>query len=265
MEEREYDIAVVGCGAAGATFARLIDPRCRVVVIDRKSGSGEGFQKPCGGLLAADAQKALSRFNLTLPKEILVDPQIFAVKTIDLNSGSIRHYQRFYINLDRHKFDLWLASLIPQTVDRIEGFCTGVERREQGFSLSVKNAAGEQLTIRAKYVVGADGSNSVVRKSLMPSSRCRQYVAIQQWFAETHETPFYSCIFDRETSPCCSWSISKDSHFIFGGAFEAKNCRKNFERQKQKLRAFGFQFGEPIKTEACMSLVRSPSPISAAG
>ena len=40
--------------------------------------------KPCGGLISGDAQKALASFDMTLPKDVLVDPQIFAVKTIDL-------------------------------------------------------------------------------------------------------------------------------------------------------------------------------------
>ena len=112
-----YDIAIIGLGPAGATLARLLDSSFSVVVIDKKVTEGTGVQKPCGGLLVHDAQKALSRFDLTLPKDVLVDPQIFAVRTLDIKTGIIRHYQRFYINLDRHKFDLWLRSLIPGTVE----------------------------------------------------------------------------------------------------------------------------------------------------
>lgn len=46
-----YDIAVIGLGPAGATLARLLSPRFRVLALDRKGGE-EGFRKPCGGLLA---------------------------------------------------------------------------------------------------------------------------------------------------------------------------------------------------------------------
>ena len=83
-----YDIAIVGLGPAGATLARLLDSRFSVVALDLKRADGQGFHKPCGGLLAPDAQKALARFNLTLPKEVLVDPQIFTVRTIDTASES---------------------------------------------------------------------------------------------------------------------------------------------------------------------------------
>jgi flavin-dependent dehydrogenase len=41
---------------------------------------------------------------------------------------------------------------------------------------------------------------------------------------------------------------------IFGGAFPAKDCRKRFEEQKEKLLKFGFEFGAPQRTEACLVL-----------
>lgn len=53
----------------------------------------------------------------------------------------------------------------------------------------------------------------------LSQKKIRTYMSIQQWFSETHDNPFYSCIFDSENTDCCSWSISKDNKFIFGGAF----------------------------------------------
>ena len=70
--------------------------------------------------------KALARFDLTLPKEVLVDPQIFAVRTIDLKTRQQRYYQRMYINVDRAKFDRWLLGLVPDTVEIRRGRCTDI-------------------------------------------------------------------------------------------------------------------------------------------
>jgi flavin-dependent dehydrogenase len=250
-----YDAAIIGLGPAGAAAARLLGDKLRVVAIDRKTKDG-GFSKPCGGLLAPDAQRALSKFNLTLPKDVLVDPQIFAVKTLDTAQGLLRYYPRFYINLDRRKFDDWLISLIPERVELVVGaVCRDVRRVAGGFEISF-NAEGAERVVTAKRVIGADGSDSVVRRSLFPERKIRRYTAIQQWFEEKHATPFYSCVFDREITDSYCWSVSKDGYFIFGGAFPSSGARERFERMKKKLSERGYSFGEPVKTEAC--LVSSP-------
>lgn len=61
-----YDVAILGAGPAGATLARLIGNRFSTAVVDKK-GTATDFRKPCGGLLSPDAQRALSRFDMTLP------------------------------------------------------------------------------------------------------------------------------------------------------------------------------------------------------
>lgn len=244
-----YDVAIVGAGPAGSTLARLLGKSgLGVLLID---GQTPGKSKPCGGLLAPDAQKALAGFDLTLPKSVLVDPQIFAVKTIDVERDMVRYYSRFYMNVDRAKFDRWLVSLVPENVDIISARCTAIKREKEGFELSLRRESGN-LEVHAAAVVGADGANSIVRSTFYPTD-IMYYVSIQQWFrAKEGSNPFYSCIFDPETSPSCSWSIHKDGYFIYGGSFLPKGCRDAFERQKSRVEGkYGIHFGQPEKTEAC--------------
>ncbi|MBQ7369610.1 MAG: FAD-binding protein [Clostridia bacterium] len=248
-----YDVIIVGGGPAGSTFARLLDKKYSALLIDKKQGK-EDFRKPCGGLLAPRAQRALASLGDTLPKEILVDPQIFAVKTIDLKTKLVRHYPREYVNVDRHKFDLWLMLKIGENVERKIGAVTKIERMENG-NYQVTFSDGENLTTaEGKYLVGADGAHSVVRNFIAPNFRVRKYMSVQQWFENENEKPFYACVFDKERTDCYSWALVKDGKFIFGGAYPEKTARSAFEKQKELLAVHGWRFGEPIKTEACFVL-----------
>lgn len=242
----KFDIAIVGGGPAGSTLARLINPKIGVVLID---GMNDG--KPCGGLLAPDAQKSLAKFDLTLPKETLVDPQIFSVRTMDLETKDQRWYQRMYMNVDRYRFDQWLLSLASINTKIIKETVVDIVQVEDGFQLQLKNQR-----IFASIIIGADGAGSLVRKKVGKPINSRKYVAIQQWFdgEENKIQPFYSCIFDSKTSDCCSWIIGKDGKIIFGGAFNKQNSRESFEKQKERLKEWGFNLEKPIKTQACQVL-----------
>lgn len=244
-----YDVVVVGAGPAGANFARLIDAeKYRVAVID----GSDGHDKVCGGLLSPDAQDVLARYDLSLPCDVLASPQLFSVRTIDLRDGYTRHYRRCYLNVDRKKFDDFLRSMIPRDVDVLNTRCRSLCKTDDGYEIELLN--GERIICGT--VVGADGASSVVRSSLFKNKRIERYVAIQQWFNAEKINPYYSCIFDNDTSEGCSWIFFKDGKMIFGGAFGMKGGREAFEEQKRKLVSLGFvdksTFAEPIRTEACL-------------
>ncbi|MEG1849011.1 MAG: FAD-binding protein [Oscillospiraceae bacterium] len=261
-----YDMAIVGLGPAGSTLARLLGEagRLSVCAIDAKAldGSLPSFQKPCGGLLAPDAQKTLSGFLLNLPREILATPQIFSVRAVDLPTGLTRRYQRFYLNMDRHRFDLWLCSLIPASVRQIDrARVTRLERVADGFVLQVRHD-GRDEPIFAARVVGADGANSLVRRSL-GAPPIRQYLSIQQWFRAGESTPEYLALFDERITDCYAWCDVKDGSRILGAALPKHGCREKFEQLKAVLAARGLlDDAPPLKTEACLvSRLSSPAQL----
>lgn len=255
----EYDIVIVGGGPAGTTLARLLPEGFKVLLIDTKSHSADGgFKKPCGGLLAPDAQKSLGKFGLTLPLEIMVSPQIFAVETLDLNNNLKQYYQRFYLNIDRHKFDLWLISLIPKHISISDNSrCCNLEKTDSGYLVSyVKN--GETTKVSARYVIGADGAKSIVREKLVKKP-IRQYLSIQSSFKTTITRPYYVCFFDNDKTDCYGWINIKNNIVQLGGAFPVKTAKRGFAMIKEHFQAKGYPFENEVLREAC--LVNRPKSI----
>lgn len=252
-----YDITIIGAGPAGATLARLIGKDYKVLLLDKQPfGSaavhGTSKIKCCGGLLAPDSQKMLAVFGLGLPQDLLVDPQLFAVRTIDLQSRLERYYQRFYINIDREKFDRWLVSLIPAAVERrFDCLFKSFHSTDDGLEIHYSQA-GKEFFERTRILIGADGAASKVRRTAFPDRPApKKYIAVQEWFQAEEALPYFTAVFDRAVTDYYSWTISKDNCLIVGSALPMRNeTASRFELLKNKLRAYGFQLDRSLHKES---------------
>jgi flavin-dependent dehydrogenase len=250
-----YDIIIIGAGPAGSTLARLIGEKYRVLLVDRRdldlTVSDPGYKKPCGGLLAPDAQAMLSEMGLGLPRQVLVDPQIFVVRTMDIQQNLERYYQRYYINMDRLAFDRWLVSLLPERVERNFGArFKGLIRIEDGFEVDLM-VDGQGKKVKSRIIVGADGGSSTVRKAAylrMPGPDL--YISIQERVKSSSPLPYFTAVFDHEISDYYSWVIPKDDHLLIGAALNPRQeTTARFRLLKEKLTDNGFRFGETVERE----------------
>jgi flavin-dependent dehydrogenase len=256
-----FDIAIIGAGPAGATLARLIGNSHKVLLIDKKQlaiSPEEEFShaKCCGGLLAPDAQEMLAVLGLGLPQHVLVGPQLFVVRTIDLQNATERYYQRFYINIDRGKFDRWLLSLLPASVDvRPGSLCKSFEKSNGSFQLKLFQN-GKEYIEHAKILIGADGAFSMVRRQAFPYHPFPQkYIAVQEWFETERGLPYFTTIFDREITDFYSWTIPKEKFLLVGAALlPQKKTSPKFELLKKKLCAYGFELGKCVNREGAFIL-----------
>ena len=247
-----HDIIVVGAGPAGATLCRLLPAGLSVLLLDR----GSGGEKCCGGLIAPDAQKLLARFDLGIPRELVSDPQLFYVRSVDLETGREGRYQRHYTNVNRGRLDRYTLELLPATVERRTG-CLYRGHRETGGRLVVSVRSGEtDEELECRVLVGADGAQSRVRQSIYGDfSRLRRYLAIQGSYRLRQPIRHYAVFFDRRLTDFYSWLIPKDDTVLVGGAFSLEGRpRARFDALVEAVKAGGYGLGERIKLEACLLL-----------
>ncbi|QUI24397.1 FAD-binding protein [Vallitalea pronyensis] len=248
-----YDIVIVGAGPAGATLARMLDSTFNVLILDKRNFDHGicPINKCCGGLLAPDAQKVLGHLGLGIPKNVLVGPQLFTVKTLDFDNHIERFYQRHYINIDREKFDQWLVDLIPEHITCHFGVQYKKYRLLADGQIEVTYTHdGKNHTVKTSYLVGADGGFSLVRKQLGQGQKLQRYASIQEWYRVNDLMPYFTTIFDKDITDFYSWTIPKENALLLGSAIPFRNDVTNrFQQLKQKLIKKGFPLHTCIKRE----------------
>lgn len=246
----DYDITIIGAGPAGATLARMLAGKFRVLVIDR------GRAKCCGGLIHPDVQRLISRYGLVMPNSVLEGPQVGTVRVYDFDNGLSRHYPKNYLNVSRERFDAWLRELVPPTVDfRVPAKYVGCDVNSTSGEITVHFRQDDiPGTVKTRMLVGADGAFSPVRRQFVPEFPPRNmYVSVQHWFAPGVESRCYGAFFDREVTDYYSWSIPKGDRLIVGTAVPVEfPARPRFELLLEKLRGLGMKLENEVFREAAM-------------
>ena len=253
-----YDIVIVGAGPGGSALASLLDKKFKVLILDRRSVLYNGLAdqlkaaqeddllcgKCCGGMLSPNAQKALAEARWIVPKEILVTPQVYALKVLDMKTKMRRLYQRNYININRKKFDKWLLDKATKKATIIQNAAyKGSEKIDGGYRIAyMKN--GEMHFEETRMIVGADGAQSRVRKEFFSNVKApKEYAAIQEWYKTEIPEPYYYGISDKEVTDFYSWIIPKENYLILGSAMnDMRNANQKFDILKKKLEKEGFSF-----------------------
>jgi flavin-dependent dehydrogenase len=191
----------------------------------------------------------LAKMGLGVPKEVLAGPQLFTVRTIDLDNRIERYYQQHYINIDRERFDRWLVSLIPSAVEvRCGAAFQSFKGADQGLVTIRYRQKGKEYSESAGCLIGADGAASPVRRQLAPGFQQKSYACIQEWFQVRESQPYFSSVFDRKITDFYSWVIPEDDCLLVGAAIDPQdNVRQRFALLKERLRKSGFELQTSVR------------------
>lgn len=269
-ELKQFDVIIVGGGPAASMLAWRMPQDKQVLIVDRRFLlTPERLyerEKCCGGMLDETAQKALAKLGIPVPHEVLVGPQVYAIRAIDLDNQMERYYQKQYVNIDRAKFDsylLGLAAARPNVTVWQGSFASDVEEEKNGVSVMVRKEDGSKERVGASYLVGADGGGSMVRSYLAKEwkgtaaekNAPKVYASIQEWHRMPEPLPYYVSTFNESVTDFYSWIIPEGEYMIIGSAIpQGEDVRRRFNLFKADLASKGFDVTKPVKERGAVIL-----------
>jgi geranylgeranyl reductase family protein len=155
----DYDVIVVGAGPGGSTAARFCaQAGLKTLLIEKEKMPR---YKACGGCLSLKTV-ALLDLDLSPVLETTIYKSKFTYRLKDSFSVESRHPIAFMVMRDR--FDQFL---VEQALEKGSEFLEGVsvvrlEEKKEG--VEVELGKGEK--IHCKYLIGADGAQGIIAKSL---------------------------------------------------------------------------------------------------
>jgi menaquinone-9 beta-reductase len=177
---REFDIIIVGAGPAGISTALHLaqmapEMVARTLILDKAK---HPRHKLCGGGILADGEVILRGLGLALEEipHCDVDWAHFDFNRRGMEMRCEEDGTYAFRTIHREELDAWLAGKAREKGFRIEEevAVTGARVEEDGVRLETS-----QGVYRAKAVVGADGSNSVIRRGIIPIEKAHSARALE--------------------------------------------------------------------------------------
>lgn len=235
------EVLVVGGGPAGATVARYVAGGGREVCLLE---GNLNHLKPCGGGMPDVLYR---EFSLEFPERhrrtsyVRIFSPSGRQMLIELEGG-------FLVTVDRREFDRMLREKARQEgALLIEGRFIAIRQRlPKGFIVEAV-VDGEKVLFETRYLVGADGVNSSVRRALGLKQLKKAYTLslktpemdteeCQFWFSQRHAPNFYSWVFPSPDGVSTGTGTLKPS--IARDLFRRFLQRLNLEVSLHSLRGY---------------------------
>ncbi len=226
MLKNRYDVVIVGSGPAGAAPAQAIGGHGLDGVIIEKARLPR--YKMCSGILFPSARKLIDDAFGPLPKDVLSEPARVRASRAYLTLEGPAADAPFSVfddgpglgknglSVSRAELDHWLCRQSELPI--VDG-CLFKAFRRDGDDLAVQLRRGdEHVEIRTRYLVGADGTRSAVRRALSRSfdNTIRLIPNYEDWYAGeiSLEPEWLYMFFDRTITGYFATVFHKDGNII---------------------------------------------------
>jgi len=268
-----YDVVIVGSGPAGSSCAKALKDEGLSVLILEKEALPR--YKTCSGVLFGQTQELVKTFfGVDAPAEVYCDNKY--VEADDIREWDPKHgyfpyswetdkngkkFSRTYQNIWRNTFDKWLLDQSgAEYFDdaRVKGF----DASDSTVKVHVQMAQSNESTVfNCKYLVGADGNASTVRRLLSPqipkSGQSSKMASFQSYYKLVSlgslKKDSWTVFLMPDIGDFILCVHQKGDYLVMHvGGKDGRNLRDSMEKFKEFLsRQFGVRLGEHWRDEGC--------------
>jgi len=262
VQLEEWDCIVAGAGPGGSMAAYTLAKNGikNVLMLERKKLPRH---KTCSGILSYQTLKILKKeFNENFPEALCVWPKKGRGQKILLPQ-----YDKFitqdseYMNVWRRDFDYWLN--IKASTEGVEIWSRtellSVEKKDDFIKVNIRihdYDANKTIykSLKTKFLIGADGANSRVKRELYPDVKWSHAHAYQEyWTGESGKLDpnyFYGFVFENDVL-YKSWNVKNDQMCIGSSHTDAKLVKESHGRFVEFLEErFGVRLEKKIRAES---------------
>jgi flavin-dependent dehydrogenase len=172
MNETTWDVIVVGGGPGGSVTAKICaSAGLNTLLVEKKKLPRD---KVCSGMLLGYWTRKLVKQEFgDIPADILVEP--YKGMGFHMGGGYSTEMQVPIPVGWRKDIDYWMASKAVKAGAHLRGAArvTALRPHASGYEVDVKGENNEMEHLYGRFVIGADGAYSTVRKCLWPDIHVR--------------------------------------------------------------------------------------------
>lgn len=247
-----YDVLVVGAGPGGSIAAKICaGAGLKTLLLENKKLPRD---KVCTGMIMGYWAKNFLRDHFgDIPADVLADPGYYAGIVLHVGAKiSVLVPHQIPVGW-RRELDCWMCQKVTETGAELRdgtrvNFAAG---HKTGYSVEIRKENGQLDHIYARFVIGADGALSVVRRFVQPDLKVHYRPAYRECYQEdlSIQKDYFHWFFPAASASPRFDVNYKDGFFLIEGG----NIRRIKDNIRQIMKDYGLARGaEPVWRDGCV-------------